>query len=216
MKTKHDFPPRNPLTRYHPAFAYSIALVLALTLYACSISTPYNGEYINRDYPGSKLTIKGGQVVLSEGKGLKTTTIIGKVSKLSTGEFEVEWKVTDPNAIKKSRFVPETSGSNLAALHEYPLDGLVADVEVVYIPVAAYAQGIFIASKGETMSATFNLVSKTVSVILPDGEHFTLPQALSASGARYSDGTNTFWEHQGGAIFEINGRQVFEGLLRGD
>jgi putative lipoprotein len=30
-----------------------------------------------------------------------------------------------------------------------------------------------------------------------------LPIAVSASGARYSDGTYTFWEHQGTALFEL-------------
>jgi putative lipoprotein len=34
---------------------------------------------------------------------------------------------------------------------------------------------------------------------------FALPQAVSASGARFTDGTSTFWEHQGTADFELPG-----------
>lgn len=37
-----------------------------------------------------------------------------------------------------------------------------------------------------------------VRVTLPDGRRYTLPQALSASGARYTDGRElAWWEHQG-------------------
>ncbi len=35
------------------------------------------------------------------------------------------------------------------------------------------------------------------------GRTFTLPIAISASGARFSDGANTYWEHQGKALFEL-------------
>ena len=37
------------------------------------------------------------------------------------------------------------------------------------------------------------------------GQTFRLPPAMSASGARYSDGRTTLWEHQGKATFETTG-----------
>ncbi len=37
------------------------------------------------------------------------------------------------------------------------------------------------------------------------GQTFVLPQAMSGSGARYSDGKTTIWEHQGEATFETPG-----------
>ncbi|MBI5518794.1 MAG: MliC family protein [Desulfovibrio sp.] len=46
---------------------------------------------------------------------------------------------------------------------------------------------------------------------LPGGETLTLPLALSASGARYSDGESTYWEHHGSARFERGDVVVFEG-----
>lgn len=40
-------------------------------------------------------------------------------------------------------------------------------------------------------------------VHLPTGRVVRLPRALSASGARYSDGHVTFWEHQGTVRMEL-------------
>jgi putative lipoprotein len=37
------------------------------------------------------------------------------------------------------------------------------------------------------------------------GRNVILPQVISASGARYSDGSTTFWNKGDGAIFELNG-----------
>ena len=37
------------------------------------------------------------------------------------------------------------------------------------------------------------------------GQTFHLPVAMSGSGARYSDGKTTLWEHQGEATFETPG-----------
>ena len=38
-----------------------------------------------------------------------------------------------------------------------------------------------------------------------EGQTFQLPLAMSGSGARYSDGKTTLWEHQGEATFETPG-----------
>jgi membrane-bound inhibitor of C-type lysozyme len=37
------------------------------------------------------------------------------------------------------------------------------------------------------------------------GQKFQLPIALSGSGARYSDGKTSIWEHHGEATFETPG-----------
>ncbi|MEM7443363.1 MAG: MliC family protein [Pseudomonadota bacterium] len=42
----------------------------------------------------------------------------------------------------------------------------------------------------------------SVLVEFPDGVAVTLPQAISGSGVRYTDGTYLFWEHQGTARIE--------------
>lgn len=73
-------------------------------------------------------------------------------------------------------------------------------------PEAAY-----VSPQGQRLAARFDLPAKTVRLALPDGRTLTLPLAVSGSGARYSNGAQTFWEHQGGAIFEEDGVLLFEG-----
>jgi len=59
-------------------------------------------------------------------------------------------------------------------------------------------QGIvYVSDKGEILTATFDNKKETVEVKLPDGKVVMLPRAISASGARYSNGHETFWEYHG-------------------
>lgn len=67
---------------------------------------------------------------------------------------------------------------------------------------------------GEVLKASFDLDRHQVTVTLPDGRSVTLPAAQSASGARYSDGTETFWEHQGTGRFFHGETVLFEGELQ--
>ncbi|MHB8910971.1 MAG: protease inhibitor I42 family protein [Syntrophales bacterium] len=77
------------------------------------------------------------------------------------------------------------------------------------IKVAGYCTG-----DGKRVTASFDLERNVVTVTLPDGRSVTLPAALSASGARYSDGTETFWEHQGKGRFFRGETLLFEGTLQ--
>ncbi len=54
------------------------------------------------------------------------------------------------------------------------------------------------------LDLTADYSADTVTV-LTQGLTFTLPIAPSGSGARYSDGKTTIWEHQGEATFETPG-----------
>jgi len=61
---------------------------------------------------------------------------------------------------------------------------------------------------GERFVARYGALSdgslSFVKVIMPDGQEATLPQALSASGARYTDERNVvWWEHQGTVRVDI-------------
>lgn len=67
---------------------------------------------------------------------------------------------------------------------------------------------------GKTAQARFDLDRNLVSVTLPDGRNVTLPVGLSASGARYSNGRETFWEHQGSGRFFRGEALLFEGALQ--
>lgn len=53
---------------------------------------------------------------------------------------------------------------------------------------------------GQMIPALF--MDGAVLLDLPDGTSVTLPIAMSGSGARYTDGTVTYWEHQGTARIE--------------
>lgn len=69
----------------------------------------------------------------------------------------------------------------------------------------------------EDPSATFLCEDVRVDVVFRSDSAFitmpdtalALPLAISASGARYSDGLATFWEHQGTARIEV-GRDTFD------
>lgn len=69
-------------------------------------------------------------------------------------------------------------------------------------------------SQGEVLQASFDLDLNQVTVLLPDGRSVTLLSAPSGSGARYSDGTETFWEHQGIGRFFKGDTVLFEGALQ--
>ena len=77
--------------------------------------------------------------------------------------------------------------------------------------VVAMPEAVYLSSQGQRLAARFDIPGKTVRLTLPDGRTLTLPLAVSGSGARYSNGAQTFWEHQGGAIFEERGVLLFEG-----
>lgn len=75
-------------------------------------------------------------------------------------------------------------------------------------------QAVFISTNGNKLTVAYNLKETNATVFMPYGKSYKLPQALSASGIRYSDGTNTFWEHQGSAIFTSDDLVIFEGALK--
>lgn len=71
---------------------------------------------------------------------------------------------------------------------------------------------VFTCPGGETIEAMFPAeMGDDVTVTLPGQEAMTLPQVEAASGAKYSDGTTTFWEQGGEALVEVDGEIVLEG-----
>lgn len=71
----------------------------------------------------------------------------------------------------------------------------------------------YAATDGKHLSACYDLEHQTVRVALDNGSQLLLPVALSGSGARYSDGTHTFWEHQGVGRYLVNDTLQFEGAV---
>lgn len=76
------------------------------------------------------------------------------------------------------------------------------------IAVATYRS----ASK-KSVTAFFDTAKKQVTVILPEGRTVTLTEAMSASGARYANDSESFWEHQGTGRFFTGETVVFEGAV---
>lgn len=92
-----------------------------------------------------------------------------------------------------------------------PSDRFALSVQVV--AESHTTSAVYLSADGKTASATFDLDRDLVNVTLPDGRIVTLPAASSASGARYSNGTETFWEHQGEARFFVGDAIIFEGVV---
>jgi membrane-bound inhibitor of C-type lysozyme len=71
---------------------------------------------------------------------------------------------------------------------------------------------VYISADGEKLSVVYDRLRKTVTLTTPDGE-VTLPQAVSASGARYTaDEHEVFWNKGANASYWKNGTLFFEGV----
>ena len=78
-------------------------------------------------------------------------------------------------------------------------------------PEAAGNLATFTCPDGEMIEAVFPAEPNgEVSVSLPDQEALLLPSVPAASGAKYSDGTTTFWEQGGEAMVEVDGEIVLQ------
>jgi len=67
----------------------------------------------------------------------------------------------------------------------------------------------YLCANDVTIMATFDNDNRTATVTLPDGTQ-TLPQVEAASGAKYSDGTTTFWTQGDDAFVQVNDETVID------
>ena len=58
----------------------------------------------------------------------------------------------------------------------------------------------FACSSGSSFAVNYD--GKGAALVEAGGKSYTLPSAVSGSGARYSDGSVEFWEHQGEATLK--------------
>jgi membrane-bound inhibitor of C-type lysozyme len=89
---------------------------------------------------------------------------------------------------------PETSRPAAAA--PAPAAPVQPSPEVTAISARFTCDDLVVSAAFEPSRAVLSLPGRTI----------TLPQAISASGARYSDGTTTFWNKGREATFELDGR----------
>lgn len=69
---------------------------------------------------------------------------------------------------------------------------------------------VYETNTGERLDVTYYTLTDDsldfVRVVMPDGQQYTLPQTVSASGARYSDGMYLVWWSKGDtALVEVRG-----------
>jgi predicted secreted protein len=72
----------------------------------------------------------------------------------------------------------------------------------------------YLSNNGTTLTTSFDPNTNQIQVTLPDGRTILLPAAISASGARYSNAYETFWDHQGKGIYTKGDKVIFEGMLQ--
>ncbi len=68
-------------------------------------------------------------------------------------------------------------------------------------------QAVYTGIEGETATVDYYLLSDStlhfIKLLLPGSEEYTLPQTVSASGVRYSDGMDmTWWERADSAMIQ--------------
>lgn len=69
-------------------------------------------------------------------------------------------------------------------------------------PLPPVIRSTFLCEDGRDLEVTFHTIDPLRVVIVAGRRTIELPQALSASGARYSDGVTTFWNKGDQALFE--------------
>jgi membrane-bound inhibitor of C-type lysozyme len=79
-------------------------------------------------------------------------------------------------------------------------------------------RGTFVSTSGEAVTAIYYETGNarnggTVELFFPDRPRVELFQAISASGARYTNKTAEWWEHQGEAAYNVGGSNLFRGKL---
>jgi len=72
----------------------------------------------------------------------------------------------------------------------------------------------YLSNNGTTLTASFDPNTNQIQVTLPDGRTVLLPAAISASGSRYSNAYETFWDHQGKGIYTKGDKVIFEGTVQ--
>jgi len=78
-----------------------------------------------------------------------------------------------------------------------------AAAAVLATPAAA-ASALYRCPLNIDIAADYATDTRSVTLYV-QGMTFRVPAAMSGSGARYSDGRTTIWEHQGTATFETPG-----------
>ena len=72
----------------------------------------------------------------------------------------------------------------------------------------------YLSDQSTKLTASFDQNTNQVQVTLPDERTVLLPAAISASGARYSNAYESFWEHQGKCTYTKGNKIIFKGAVQ--
>ncbi len=71
---------------------------------------------------------------------------------------------------------------------------------------------IYYSESGDELEVIYHIEESSVTVIQPNGKQITLPQAMAASGIRYTkDEKTVFWSKGVTAQFYVDDKLVFQG-----
>jgi|ERR1043166_1100199 membrane-bound inhibitor of C-type lysozyme len=70
----------------------------------------------------------------------------------------------------------------------------------------------YLCKKNLRMTARFDNYRRVVAIKLPDGSDVFLRRAASASGARFTNGDQVFWEHRGTGTYYVKDQMICTGI----
>lgn len=194
-------------------------IILPLSVQAVELTETDNGR---------KISISEGESISLTLAGNPTTGYLWKLvavdSDVLTAEaepvFTADSTLTGSGGKFKFRFTPLKTGSTAIKLvyhRPWEKDQKPIQTFQAYVSVSGDKPLInsvsYRSAMGEVVKASFDLKLDQVTISLPDGRNLTLPSAPSASGARYSNGNETFWEHQDVGRFFKDDTLLFEGTV---
>lgn len=115
------------------------------------------------------------------------------------GKLAISYQDADGN-LGALIFAPDAQSSEASGTESG--DGSASSEEII--------NATFKCENDATIEAAFDNTNRTVTLTMPDQSTLTLPQVEAASGAKYSDGTTTFWNSGNEAIVEVNGEMVYQ------
>lgn len=141
--------------------------------------------------------------------GILLGVVLGVGAVLLFFQPPTEVAILEPTMVDEGLPICDENGNVYASEVEAAESGLVpAQYGATYCDIPAeYTDG------ATTVAAVFHIADETVSFTHPTSGTFTLPVAVSASGARYAnaDESIVFWEHQGEVTITKNNEEIFRG-----
>lgn len=207
-----------------PSYKKSLYFTLMMVILPLSVQAV---ELTGTDN-GRKISVSEGESISLTLAGNPTTGYLWKLVAVDRDVlaaetepvFSADSSLTGSGGKFKFRFTPLKAGSTaIKLIYHRPWENDQKPIQTfeAYVSVSVNKPQInsvsYRSAVGEVIKASFDLNFDQVTISLPDGRNLTLPSVSSASGARYSNGNETFWEHQGVGRFFKEDTLFFEGTV---